>query len=211
MRMKLPVILAGLVGIIVLGCSNIDATVEARVAQERAIDATVEARTKELMIASLLFSTDGGNSQTGDADGYVSGVGVEVDIEGSTHVNEGETVIYATSPPASGNHWPVPAPCGFYDEPIPDERIVHNMEHGNIVISYNLPMESDVSALRDALNDIGLNPVWGVARPYSGIEPGHVVLSTWGVTDSFLGVDADRIDTFFETYTGVMGPERVPC
>jgi hypothetical protein len=167
-----------------------------------------------LVIASFAFASfsgGGGNSQTGDAGGYVSGIGVEVDIEGSTHVDEGETVVYATSPPASGNHWPVPAPCGFYDEPIPDERAVHNMEHGNIVISYNLPVESDVSALRDALGDIELNRVWGVARPYTGIEPGRVVLSTWGVIDSFLGVDADRIDTFFEAYSGVLGPELVPC
>ena len=167
-----------------------------------------------LVIASFAFASfsgGGGNSQTGDAAGYVSGIGIEVDIEGSTHVNEGETVVYATSPPASGNHWPVPAPCGFYDDPIPDERAVHNMEHGNIVISYNLPVESDVSDLRDALSDVGLNRVWGVARPYEGIEPGQVVLSTWGVIDSFLGVDAERIDTFFETYSGVMGPERVPC
>ena len=85
------------------------------------------------------------------------------------------------------------------------------MEHGNIVVSYNLPAEEDVSALRDAVNDIGLNRVWGVSRPYSGIEPGQIVLNTWGVMDSFSGVDKDRIGTFFETYSGVMGPERIPC
>jgi DNA-binding beta-propeller fold protein YncE len=56
--MKLTVVLAVLIGILVLACSstgpapaeptpNIDATVEARVAQERAVDATVEARLKE--------------------------------------------------------------------------------------------------------------------------------------------------------------------
>jgi len=167
-----------------------------------------------LVISSFAFASfsgGGGSSETGNASGYVSGVGVEVDIEESTHVEEGETVSYTTSPPASGNHWPVPAPCGFYTEPIPDERAVHNMEHGNIVVSYNLPAEEDVSALRDAVNDIGLNRVWGVSRPYSGIEPGLIVLNTWGVMDSFSGVDKDRIGTFFETYSGVMGPERIPC
>ena len=167
-----------------------------------------------LVISSFAFASfsgGGGSSETGNASGYVSGVGVEVDIEGSTHVEEGETISYTTSPPASGNHWPVPAPCGFYTEPIPDERAVHNMEHGNIVVSYNLPAEEDVSALRDAVNDIGLNRVWGVSRPYSGIEPGQIVLNTWGVMDSFSGVDKDRIGTFFETYSGVMGPERIPC
>ena len=167
-----------------------------------------------LVISSFAFASfsgGGGSSETGNASGYVSGVGIEVEIEGSTHVEEGETVSYTTSPPASGNHWPVPAPCGFYTDPIPDERAVHNMEHGNIVVSYNLPAEEDVSALRDAVNDIGLNRVWGVSRPYSGIEPGQIVLNTWGVMDSFSGVDKDRIGTFFETYSGVMGPERIPC
>lgn len=167
-----------------------------------------------LVISSFAFASfsgGGGSSETGNASGYVSGVGIEVDIEGSTHVEEGETISYTTSPPASGNHWPVPAPCGFYTDPIPDERAVHNMEHGNIVVSYNLPAEEDVSALRDAVNDIGLNRVWGVSRPYSGIEPGQIVLNTWGVMDSFSGVDKDRIGTFFETYSGVMGPERIPC
>ena len=167
-----------------------------------------------LVIASFAFASfsgGGGSSQTGDASGYVSGVGIEVDIEGSTHVAEGETVSYNTAPPASGNHWPIPAPCGFYTDPIPDERAVHNMEHGNIVVSYNLPQESDVQALRDALDAIDLNRVWGLARPYSAINEGQVALSTWGVVDSFLGVDAGRIETFFDTYSGVMGPERVPC
>ena len=167
-----------------------------------------------LVIASFAFASfsgGGGHSQTGDASGYVSGVGIEVDIEGSTHVDEGERVSYNTVPPASGNHWPVPAPCGFYTDPIPDERAVHNMEHGHIVVSYNLPNEADVQALRDALNDISLNRVWGMARPYSGIDPGQVALSTWGVVDSFLGVDDGRIETFFDTYSGVMGPERIPC
>ena len=56
--MKLTVVLAVFFGILVLACSsaaaipseptpNIDATVEARVAQERAVDATVEARLRE--------------------------------------------------------------------------------------------------------------------------------------------------------------------
>jgi len=58
--MKLTVVLAMLIGTLVLACStaapvpaeqtpNIDATVEARLAQERAVDATVEARAKELV------------------------------------------------------------------------------------------------------------------------------------------------------------------
>ena len=168
-----------------------------------------------LVIASFAFASfsgGGGSSQTGDASGYVQGVGVQIDIEGNrNHLDEGETIDYTTAPPASVDHWRVPAPCGFYTDPIPDERVVHNMEHGNIVVSYNLPVESDVSALRDVLDGIDLNGFWGLARPYSAIEPGQIALSTWGVVDSFSGVDSKRIETFFETYSGVMGPERIPC
>ncbi len=63
--MKLPVVLAVLIGYLVLACSsvtpvpaeptpNIDATVEAKLAQEKAVDATVEARLKEERLLSPL-------------------------------------------------------------------------------------------------------------------------------------------------------------
>ena len=64
--MKLKIVLAALVGILVLAWSgaervpveptpNYDATVEARVAQERAVDATVGARAKELVAAEQII------------------------------------------------------------------------------------------------------------------------------------------------------------
>ena len=85
------------------------------------------------------------------------------------------------------------------------------MEHGNIVISYNLPLESDVSALRSALDNIDLNSAWGIARAYDQIPSGQITLSTWGVSDTFLGIDEDRIKRFFDSYAGNLGPETVPC
>ncbi len=88
---------------------------------------------------------------------------------------------------------------------------VHHLEHSNIVVSYNLPLESDVLALRDALSSIGLNRVWGVARSYDQIPAGQVGLSAWGVMDLFPGVDRDRISQFFDAYAGGLGLERFPC
>ena len=162
-------------------------------------------------IAFASFSGGGGHAERGSADGYVEGLGIQVDMEGDTHVDEGTNVDYQTSPPASGDHWRTPAPCGFYEEGLPDERVVHNMEHGNIVVNYNLPLASDVSALRDALNGIGLNRVWGIARAYDAIPTGQVALSTWGIIDTFVGVDPDRISRFFDAYSG-SGPEGgIPC
>ena len=153
----------------------------------------------------------GGGSQRGDAAGYVEGVGFEVDIEGATHIDDGQDVTYNSAPPASGNHWFRPARCGFYDEELPDEQIVHNLEHGNIVISHNLTTDIEIEALRDTMDGIGLSRIWGITRPYSGIPEGQVALSAWGVIDFFPGVDRDRITTFYENYAGALGPEVVPC
>ena len=120
-----------------------------------------------------------------------------------------DDVDYNSVPPNSGDHWSTPVRCGFYIQPVPDELIVHNMEHSNIVLSYNLPNAADVDALVAAIND--LPDLWRdhftVARPYQGIEKGSIALTTWGVLDIMEGVDRQRIIRFFEHYVGTMGPE----
>ena len=173
-----------------------------------------------LVIASFAFASfsgggGGGNAGTGNANEFVEGVGVEQDIMSTKdHLPEGQSVVYSTSPPTSGDHWnPLSGlpRCGFYEEGLPNELTTHNLEHGNIVVSYNLPIESDVQALRSAINGVGLANVWGIARFYPDIEPGMVALAAWGVLDTMLGVDRDRISRFFEAYSGVLGPETIPC
>ena len=173
-----------------------------------------------LVIASFAFASfsgggGGGNAGTGNANEFVEGVGVEQDIMSTKdHLPEGQSVVYSTSPPTSGDHWnPLSGlpRCGFYEEGLPNELTTHNLEHGNIVVSYNLPLESDVQALRSAINGVGLANVWGIARFYPDIEPGMVALAAWGVLDTMLGVDRDRISRFFEAYSGSLGPEINPC
>jgi hypothetical protein len=88
---------------------------------------------------------------------------------------------------------------------------VHNLEHGNIVISYNLSGDAEVDQLKNALDGIGKSEVWGVTRLYNEIPSGTVALAAWGVLDTMQGVDGERITTFFETYSGVLGPERIVC
>src|SRR5262245_2889974 len=42
---------------------------------------------------------------------------------------------YNTVPATSGPHWSdqgAPVPFGVYEEPVPDEAAVHNLEHGDI-------------------------------------------------------------------------------
>ncbi len=151
----------------------------------------------------------------GTAAAYVDGVGQKQEImRTKQHVdlndsNADDDVTYSTVPPTSGDHWSTASRCGFFTDPVPDEAIVHNMEHSNVIIHYNLPNQADVDALENVYN--GLEDGWRnhftVARPYDEIGVGQVALTTWGVLDVMDGVDQERIERFYENYVGRLGPE----
>lgn len=171
-----------------------------------------------LVIAGFVvggISFQGSNSGIGSSDEYVEGVGELQEVMATRqHVSEDQTVDYNTIPPTSGNHWDWWARCGFYEDGVPDERIVHNLEHGNIVVSYNLPDGPELDKLRNFMDDFELAPSWAITRFYDQIPEGTVALSAWGVLDTMSGVDEDRIEDFFRTYAGTLGPEfpnGAPC
>ena len=121
---------------------------------------------------------------------------------------------YNTIPPTSGRHWDAWSACGFYNYPLPDELLVHNLEHGNIVISYNLADDVEVAELRAAVSAVPLAAEFAIVRRYPRLPPGMVALAAWGALDRMLGVDAGRIAGFFEQYPGTAGPEfpnGLPC
>ena len=177
-------------------------------------------------IGGIPLGGGGGDSQQGRATAYIPGIGHEVDvIDDVTHFSEEFTISdivdggYSTTPPTSGRHWGRWASCGFYrngiqpdTEPVPDEVIVHNMEHGNIILSYNITDEAQVDTLEADFNSIGDARLWGVARYYDKIPEGQIVLTTWGVIDQWNLADAGidprtRMGRFFDAYSGALGPE----
>ena len=62
---------------------------------------------------------------------------------GRDHVPEGEIVEYNSNPPTSGPHYEEWEKPGIYDRPLIDEKLVHSLEHGYIVISYNCSTMND--------------------------------------------------------------------
>lgn len=75
--------------------------------------------------------------KNGKAGSSSSPIGQEIPILGRDHVPEGTKVTnYNSNPPTSGNHWQRAADWGFYSVTLPDEQLVHNLEHGGIWISY---------------------------------------------------------------------------
>ena len=149
---------------------------------------------------------------------YIPGIGVKAADEGDGHVSEGTFVEYGSTPPSSGKHWPRWAGCGIYENELPDEYAVHNLEHGQVVMSYNLADEAEVERLVSLAEDLNDFDKWGILRPYSKIEQGMVGLSAWTIVDLFSGVDEKRIADFYYAYRGNrLSPETlavgrgIPC
>ena len=130
------------------------------------------------------------------------------DIQGSEHIAIDAThPSYNSNPPTSGWHYAEPAGEGFYDTSFPDERIVHNLEHGHIWIAYH-PRIPD--AIKNELKD-NFSRVQRIITPREANDF-DVSLVAWGRLDSFNlenGVfDKDRIENFMKRYVN-RGPEKV--
>lgn len=122
------------------------------------------------------------------------------------HLASGERYTkYNSDPPTSGPHWPDPAPWGPYDRTLPAEQLVHNLEHGGIVIYYNCRDCPDlVQQLKDAIKG------WRhtVLVPYYDMKP-RIALTAWRYIDELDQFDQDRVATFIKAYID-RGPEQVP-
>lgn len=82
---------------------------------------------------------------------------------------------YLSNPPTSGPHTPYVARWGVHKGPVPDEVLVHNLEHGGVVIGHRCADCPDVVAELKGLAE-GYPLV--VVAPNPKL-PAPVVLSAW--------------------------------
>lgn len=142
--------------------------------------------------------------------GGVAAQGTQFPNQGQQHINPGQPhEPYNSNPPTSGPHYPDPARWGVYDNTLPDETVVHNLEHGGIVIAYNCPdgCPELVSQLKQLVGEyrskVILEP-----RPNKDV-PYRVTLTAWTWLDGFNDFDADRIRAFVKAHKD-RGPELIP-
>jgi hypothetical protein len=67
---------------------------------------------------------------------------------GRGHGRLGEAISYPTNPPTSGIHWPNWTEPGVYTDPQRPERLVHALEHGNIVVYFDQPDPAVLAQLK---------------------------------------------------------------
>ena len=144
-----------------------------------------------------------------------SAQGRQLGDEGQKHIpNDTSGVYKAPYPPASGQHWGNTwAEWEMYDDPIPPEVFVHNLEHGGIVLLYrcDTPGPDTVAALRDLYRIFPKGKhgkVKMVVAPDPKIRTPFVVLA-WTWIDELPTPDRDRLLRFYRAHVD-RGPEDVP-
>ena len=149
-----------------------------------------------------------GNVVAGDVDEGIDGVQL-VRVPENLHA-EG-IVDYGLEPPAGGSHNQVWLNCGFYDEPVADEHLVHDLEHGAVWLAYSPELAAaDVEVLHDLAR--GNDKV--VATPYPSLPATTAVVATaWARQLTLDSVDDPRLAEFIDQYVdGSQAPEAgVTC
>jgi hypothetical protein len=127
--------------------------------------------------------------------------------QGQTHIEEGavDHPQYNSNPPTSGWHWPQPAAWGVYKAQEPDERLIHNLEHGGIWISY---LPGTDPAVVTKLEDFANRYRKVVVEPRAANEK-PIALAAWTHNENMDSFDEREIVKFIEAYYD-KGPEKVP-
>ena len=146
---------------------------------------------------------EGGN-QTGPKPG------VFFEVQSRDHIAVGSQHLeYNSNPPTGGWHYNTPAQTGIYDKELPDEQLIHNLEHSHVWISYR----------PDLLNNTDIERLVSLAKRYGpkiimtprSKNPGAISIVAWQYLISFDKVDDENLrvmDNFIKVYRGKAGPEN---
>ena len=136
------------------------------------------------------------------------GPGEAVADQGQIHIVFGQPhPSYNSNPPTSGWHTgDQVAPWGATRTEIPDEIVVHNLEHGGIWISYKDPKDTALVEKLEALASRYRSKVIVTPRPKNDAP---IAVAAWDRLLKLSAYDEKRIVEFIDVYKN-KGPERVP-
>jgi hypothetical protein len=130
-----------------------------------------------------------------------------------------------SNPPTGGPHWsgncgddPTTAPAfcgpvtwGVYRQPWQPETLVHNMEHGGVVIWYNTADQQVIDDLESLVAPRVKGGDHLVLAPYPDMEANTIALTSWTRIDKFPAAqyDKDRVDKFIKAHLKRFNPEHI--
>jgi hypothetical protein len=144
---------------------------------------------------------------------------------GQTHVDSlTKAFPWNTTPPSNGQHYPLWAVWGFYTDAVNPRQVVHNEEHGGVILWWGSKVPgTTVSKLQDLYNEEP-DGMFGTKFPSLGSK---VAITAWtgnpstyqqngdfgkghiAVCPSYTTETASAFRTFRDAYRG-HGPEGIP-
>ena len=123
--------------------------------------------------------------------------------QGNIHINLGDDhPEYNSNPPTSGWHTGDLAGWGSYDYIVPDQRIIHNMEDGGVVIWYQMGTAEENNAEIIKLEEIARGYRRVVIVPRENM-PTPYAMTAWTKLQRFESIDEEAMRAFLEAYEGI--------
>ncbi|HVU90703.1 MAG TPA: DUF3105 domain-containing protein [Jatrophihabitans sp.] len=118
-------------------------------------------------------------------------------------------VHYAQNPPVGGVSHPIWLNCGIYNDAVPSENAVHDLENGAVWITYQPGLDAaGVAALRNLVASYGPAGSYVTLSPYPGLSS-KVVATAWGVQLKLDSATDARLKQFVDTYRkGAQAPVK---
>jgi hypothetical protein len=118
---------------------------------------------------------------------------------------------HGVNPPTSGPHDPRPAACGVHGRDVPDEQMVHSLEHGAVGIFYVPDLETgDIRSIEAIVRDYDSEVL---SAPYEDMEAQsrpdmdvQVAVASWARKIELDRFDEDAIRNYIDAFRG-RGPE----
>ena len=124
---------------------------------------------------------------------------------GNPHIPVGtKGTGYSSNPPTSGEHYGSEAKWDVYTQPVPDELVIHNLEHGGIWISYKDPNDTELAAKLAQVARRYSTKVIVTPRPQNDTP---IAVAAWGRLLKLQTFDEQKIVAFINAYRGKVGPE----
>lgn len=128
------------------------------------------------------------------------------EAQGREHIPVGsEHPSYNSNPPTGGWHYNAPAKTGIYDIELPDEQIIHNLEHSHVWFAYKPDLPKDqIDLLIKIAKGFGSRVI--VTPRAANDSP--IAIAAWQHLLKMEAVDEAAIRAFVGTYRNIAGPEK---
>ena len=136
---------------------------------------------------------------------------VQMPDQGQAHIAIGAShPVYNSNPPTSGWHYEKEADKGISKKQLPDEQLVHNLEHGYIWISYRPDASPEIIKQLENFYSSGKKVIVEPRKENDKL----IAIAAWNWLDKFDSVSDDslnnaelkRIGDFIDAYIN-RGPE----